>query len=164
MNDFYRNKLSASVLLFATALLLCGCAAAEADYSPSYPPEKPPVERHRPLDISLDGKVSWKNSQAESIPVHDIKVTLIDGEGKRIDSTRTNYNGRFLIERNGVAVGYNWEPRHIYVEIADDRNTEEPDGKPTYRYRRILKEIGVAPNDKAFLTMDDIVVERIEAE
>lgn len=105
-----------------------------------------------------------ENSQDESIPVHDIKVTLIDGEGKRIDSTRTNYNGRFLIERNGVAVGYNWEPRHIYVEIADDRNTEEPDGKPTYRYRRILKEIGVAPNDKAFLTMDDIVVERIEAE
>ena len=89
---------------------------------------------------------------------------MIDGEGIRTDSTHTNYNGRFLIEHAAGAVGNSWEARHIYVEIMDDRSPEDKLGKPTYKYRRILKEINSAPNNEAFLTMDDIIVERIDSE
>ena len=46
----------------------------------------------------------------------------------------------------------------------DDRSPEDKLGRSTYKYRRILKEINSAPNNEAFLTMDDIIVERIDSE
>ena len=139
-------------VLVAAVLLAGGCSAA-ADAPSENGGARPP-----------DGKVGWINESGNIVPIYGIKVTMIDGEGIRTDSTHTNYNGRFLIEHAAVAVGNSWEARHIYVEIMDDRSPEDKLGKPTYKYRRILKEINSAPNNEAFLTMDDIIVERIDSE
>lgn len=164
MKNVFRLQSSLLTVLVAAVLLAGGCSAA-ADAPSENGGARPPEEgKHHPLNISLDGKVGWINESGNVVPIYGIKVTMIDGEGIRTDSTHTNYNGRFLIEHAAVAVGNSWEARHIYVEIMDDRSPEDKLEKPTYKYRRILKEINSAPNNEAFLTMDDIIVERIDSE
>lgn len=149
-------------LLLLTALLTCavGCSMDKLDDGPSPPPPSPPEEDEtRRLEILLDGKVGWIDAQGDTIPVSNLKVTMIDAEGTRTDSVRTNNFGRFLIQHNEVQVGYYWE-KHIYVEFSD-ASAETDNGETQYKKRRILKQINSAPNNKAVLTMDDVVVEKL---
>lgn len=161
MNAKFLPKI-ATCACMAAALVFTGCSAA-MDAVPESGGNLPEgMDKHYPLNISLDGKVGWINDRGTVVPVYGLKVTMIDGEGVRTDSARTNYNGRFLIEHEAVAVGYTWENRHIQVEITDDRSPQEQVGTATYATRRIRKEINSAPGYAAVLTMDDIIVERIE--
>lgn len=149
-------------LLLLTALLTCavGCSMDKRYDGPNTPPPPPPEEDDtRRLEILLDGKVGWIDTQGDTIPISNLKVTMIDAEGTRTDSVRTNNFGRFLIQHTNVPVGYYWE-KHIYVEVSDAAT--ETDGRDIqYKTRRILKQINSAPNNKAVLTMDDIVVEKL---
>lgn len=139
-----------------------GCSANMESYGQNENQNNPeqPAEKYRPLNILLDGKVSWKNAEGNVIPIPNLTVTMIDGEGTRTDSTKTNNNGRFLIEHSDVPVGYIGQKRHIYVEISDERTFEDPEGKTHFESRRIMKEIKNAPDNKAIITMDDIVVKK----
>lgn len=141
------------------ALAFSGCAAPDLSQSPPTPP--PSGDEKRYLNICLDGKVGWQNEANAVIPVPDLKVTLISADGVRTDSARTNTNGRFLIEHADVPVGYYWE-KHIYVEVSDDRAPDQQDGKARYETVRILKQIETAPDNTALLTMDEILVKRIQ--
>ena len=115
MKNVFRLQSSLLTVLVAAVLLAGGCSAA-ADAPSENGGARPPEEgKHHPLNISLDGKVGWINESGNVVPIYGIKVTMIDGEGIRTDSTHTNYNGRFLIEHAAVAVGNSWEARHIYV-------------------------------------------------
>lgn len=140
-------------------LVFAGCSAPDLSQSALPPP--PPADEKRYLNICLDGKVGWQNESNAVIPIPDLKVTLISADGVRTDSARTNTNGRFLIEHADVSVGYYWE-KHIYVEVSDDRKTDDPQGKARYETVRILKQIDAAPDNTALLTMDEILVKRIQ--
>lgn len=146
------------IVLSVAAMAISGCSASY-DMATENPWPKPPEDEKRYLDISLDGKVGCRNEDDSLAPVPDLKVTMINANGVRTDSARTNSNGRFLIEHSHVAVGYYWE-KHIYVEISDDRPIDDADGKIRYKTLRILKQIDAAPDNAAVLTMDDIEVKK----
>lgn len=149
-------KILSIALSFAT-MVLAACSASFEVSPPDYNPQ-PPKDEKRYLDISLDGKVGYRSETGSLAAVPGLKVTMINADGIRTDSARTNSNGRFLIEHRQVAVGYYWE-KHIYIEVSDDRpDTEE---ETRYETLRILKQIDASPNNTAILTMDEIVVTKV---
>lgn len=148
--DIIRRLLSL-LSYMAVAIAMAGCSMAyDVDGSDGGP------EYHAPIDIILDGKVSHIDNRGDTIAVGGLKVTLLDAGWRRIDSTHTNSNGRFLIEHSNVNVGRSDTQRHIYVEISDERDI------PRYKTMTAVKLIHSVADNRAILTMADIIVEEAD--
>lgn len=143
------------LLTLLVSLLFTGCSASAEQSEPGGD-----WNNEKYVDICLDGKVSQYDDAGNLVPVANIMVTMIDADGKTILSTRTKEFGRFLIEVNGVKVGYDWD-KYIFVEIIDDPARIGYTDENELSYKYIKKTINAAPSNMAVLTMDDIVMERI---